>query len=458
MGNGPGGLQEYWDLIENNANLTGGYVWEWCNHGVSYGNKKERYGGDFGEFIHDANFCMDGIVNSDRSLKPGSLEMKKVYQPLKFIRDCNVIKIFNKNYFENAVGKLKIRDNNEEFDLSICIVPQTEIQIPCSKNGTVYVEFVRDGDDFVCAHEQFYDNSFVKTNKVGCEVKFTENARFITVKAGDNEYIVDKLTAQIDSVKVVDTILPGIKFNTWRAPTDNDERNFLKIWQLYGVQNPIITPKTVNVSGNSITFDISAGGMSFRPFLNANLTYNFYENGVSVSIKYEQLPCVPKFDANFNMCSKNGLLLYIPRIGFTMNLDKSFENIKYLALNSESYSDLCAYAVKGEYKTTVDSQYYNYYKPQETGSHFLSDYAEISNGKITIRVEGMKSFSALPYTANELTEVKHFDELPPKTINQLSVDYFMSGIGSNTCGPTPTPLHRVPKEGSGEIFFIFNKI
>ena len=458
MGNGPGGLQEYWNLIDNNDNLTGGFVWEWCNHGVSYCGKKDRYGGDFGEFINDENFCMDGIVNSDRSLKPGSLEMKKVYQPIKFTREDNSLKIFNKNFFENAVGKLKITDNAEEYELSICVEPQTEMEIPCSKKGTVYVEFIKDGDQTPCAYEQFYDEIFINTNKVECDVCYSQTARYITVKAGNIEYVVDKLTAQISSVNVDGELLPSIKFNTWRAPTDNDERRFLNVWQLYGVQNPIITPKNVQISGNSVSFDVAVGGSSFRPFMSAKLCYNFYQNGVSIKIDYNQLPCVPKFDPDFNMCTKNGLLTYIPRIGFTIDLDKSFDNIKYLAYKTESYSDLCTYAIKGECQSTVDSQYYNYYKPQETGSHYLSDYAEITNGKVIIRAEGMKSFSALPYTANQLTCVKHYDELPPKTVNQFSVDYFMSGIGSNTCGPTPTPSHRVPKDGSGEIFFIFNKI
>lgn len=62
MGNSPGGLKEYWDLMESNDSFMGGCIWEWADHGVSYRGGAFRYGGDFGELIHDGNFCIDGIV------------------------------------------------------------------------------------------------------------------------------------------------------------------------------------------------------------------------------------------------------------------------------------------------------------------------------------------------------------------------------------------------------------
>ena len=457
MGNGPGGLTEYWDLFENNDNLCGGFVWEFCNHGVSYNGKTERYGGDFKEPVHDANFCMDGIVNSDRSLKPGSYEMKKVYQPLLFKREKDIITIFNKFYFINAIGKLKIVDNNKEYELSICIEPRSEIILPCSNNGTVYLEFIREGDDFVCAYEQFYDEKFIPTNKIVSDVRIDENSRYFNVFAGKSRYLIDKLSGIIKSVNVEGEELGSININTWRAPTDNDRR-FRKPWEEYGLRHPSVEARSIQVDGNEILFDITLGTHSYIPYLKAKLKYSFYENGVSVAIDYTQQATIEKSNPDHNMCTTNGLFLYIPRVGFKMDLDKSFDTVKYLALgDTETYLDVCSYALKGEYQSKVNDQYYNYYKPQESGSHIGADYVELTNGKVNIRVEGMQSFSALPYTADELTDCMHFDELPEISTTELSVDYFVSGIGSNSCGQIPTINNRVPQSGKGEIFFIFTK-
>ena len=80
MGNGPGGLKEYWELLESSDRLMGGFIWEWADHGVMYGGKDGfRYGGDFGEYLHDGNFCIDGIVSADRKEKAGTKQMKYYY-------------------------------------------------------------------------------------------------------------------------------------------------------------------------------------------------------------------------------------------------------------------------------------------------------------------------------------------------------------------------------------------
>ncbi len=458
MGNGPGGLQEYWDLFDNNINLCGGFIWEWCNHGVTYGGKTERYGGDFGEIIHDGNFCMDGIVNSDRSLKPGSLEMKKVYQPLLFKKEGDKLSIFNKFYFINAIGQLKIIDNGKERKLSICIEPRSEITIPCSVRGTIYSEFIREGDDFVSAYEQFYDERFIPTEKLSTDVIFNDLSRYLIVTTNDSTYKIDKMSGIISNINVNGIDLGAINFNTWRAPTDNDQKSHANIWELYGLKDPIIEARDYLIDGNTVTFNVVVGRYSFRPFLTAKFKYSFYANGVSVYIDYANTATVPKFDPKFSAYTQKGLISFLPRIGFKMQLDKQFDRVKYLALGEqETYSDLCSYAIKGEYQALVKDQYYNYYKPQETGSHIYSDYVEVNNSSLKIRVEGMSSFSVLPYTSLEIAKANHFDELPTSTTTELTVDYFASGIGSASCGPAPTTNNRVPKEGNGEIFFIFSK-
>ena len=99
MGNSPGDLKGYWEVIEAHDRLMGAFIWEWADHGVSYGGKTQRYGGDFGEDVHDSNFCIDGIVTADRNCKAGTYNMQYFYQPVWFAKDGDTLCVKNKNFF-----------------------------------------------------------------------------------------------------------------------------------------------------------------------------------------------------------------------------------------------------------------------------------------------------------------------------------------------------------------------
>ncbi|MEL7240115.1 MAG: glycoside hydrolase family 2 TIM barrel-domain containing protein, partial [Planctomycetota bacterium] len=103
MGNGPGGLEDYWELIEQHDNLLGGCIWEWIDHGLSThrpdGKMQISYGGDFGETVHDDNFVCDGLLFSDRTPSPALLELKQVYAPVKAFLEDNQIRIENRYDF-----------------------------------------------------------------------------------------------------------------------------------------------------------------------------------------------------------------------------------------------------------------------------------------------------------------------------------------------------------------------
>ena len=90
MGNGPGDFEDYFQMIQAEDKMCGGFVWEWCDHAIAHGvaeNGKTiyAYGGDHGEVIHDGNFCMDGLVYPDRRIHTGLLEYKNVYRPARVV-------------------------------------------------------------------------------------------------------------------------------------------------------------------------------------------------------------------------------------------------------------------------------------------------------------------------------------------------------------------------------------
>jgi beta-galactosidase len=87
MGNGSGDGEDYFKPIEKYPGFCGGFIWEWCDHAIFIGEingkKAYGYGGDFGDFPYDGNFCVDGLVNPDRTPHTGLLEYKNVIRPIR---------------------------------------------------------------------------------------------------------------------------------------------------------------------------------------------------------------------------------------------------------------------------------------------------------------------------------------------------------------------------------------
>ena len=101
MGNGPGDVCDYWETLYKYPDFMGGCIWEWADHTVLV-DGVPKYGGDFeGELVNDKNFCCDGMVFADRSLKAGSYEVKAAYQPFKATYENGVLKVRNRYNFTN---------------------------------------------------------------------------------------------------------------------------------------------------------------------------------------------------------------------------------------------------------------------------------------------------------------------------------------------------------------------
>ncbi|MBQ4268999.1 MAG: hypothetical protein IJB97_05050, partial [Clostridia bacterium] len=199
--------------------------------------------------------------------------------------------------------------------------------------------------------------------------------------------------------------------------------------------------------GDQYVFEIGIAGSGRSVYLvTAKVTYSFAEDGVSVAVEYKQA------DEAF------AYYTYLPRFGLKMKLPKLFDRVSYLAYGpQETYADVYEFAVKDLYEGKVETEYYHYAKPQESGSHYLAGFAELTDGKVCVRAEGMHSFSAIPYSAETLAATAHDDELPESDATYFHCDYFMSGLGSNSCGPVVGKKYRVPQEGKGEIRFFIGK-
>ena len=447
MGNGPGGLKEYWDIFESSERFMGGCIWEWADHSISYRGAPFRYGGDFGERTHDNNFCVDGIVTADRKIKSGTLEMKKAYQPLWFRKEGNTLKIFNRNYFAPAKGALLVTYKNYgesqgEESREISVPPREWAQIACRTAQTVHVRFVLQEEQngvpagTCLAFENFFEEAFVP-QVCSAEIAAEEGLGELTVRTGDVEAVFDKLSGEIRSLRYRGRDFGGVRLVLWRAKTDND-------WNVHpAYREAADEAREIVAEGNSVVVKGHFVRESLKPLFSYESRYTFTADGVCVETKWQG--------------SDYGE--YVPRFGLCMKLPASFSALRYCAYGpGESYSDKHLGAYKDVFTSDVSREYeHKYVKPQESGSHFGADFAELSDGNIVLRAEGMQSFCAIPYSADALSDAAHDDELPASDAVYFTADYGMSGVGSNSCGPKLPVRYRFPQCGKGRIAFRFSE-
>ena len=135
----------------------------------------------------------------------------------------------------------------------------------------------------------------------------------------------------------------------------------------------------------------------------------------------------------------------LPRFGVRLFLNNRLENVSYYGMGPyESYRDKHRASSHGLYRARVDELHEDYIKPQENGSHYDCDYAEIANDQFGLAAASEKpfSFNASVYTQEELEHAKHNYELVRSDSTVLCIDYALNGIGSNSCGPVVMDAYR----------------
>ena len=457
MGNGPGGVVDYNDLIDENPKLIGGCIWEWADH-TALKNGVPCYGGDFdGELTNDGNFCCDGMVFYDRTLKAGSLEVKAAYQPMKAQFDGKALKIRN---------RLDFTDLNE-YDLLLNIsadgktVSEKTIKISAKPHETVSltpeipvlkvtlgafltVSLIKDGYEY--AHSQF---------ELNCE-KEKENS---TEKPAKAEELDDKIIFSGDNFKYefskcygnfTDIEINGEKqicaipeFTAIRAYTDN-ERHFEKLWYNWGesLEEQFTKIYSTEFKNGVISVSGSLAGVSRIPYLRFILKITVNERG---RINYN-------FSADIRESAP-----WLQRFGMELRLPKESNEFSYFAYGPiESYCDLKEGAKIGLYESTAQKEYVNYIKPQEHGNHF--DCRELKIGKMKIGSENSFEINVSEFSVHNLIKAKHINELEKDGFIHLRIDYRDSGIGSASCGPKLPDRYMLNEKKFDFNFYIEPKL
>lgn len=460
MGNGPGGIKDYWDYIYEHPHMIGGCIWEWADHTVIV-DGVPKYGGDFNEGTHDHNFCCDGLVFCDRTFKAGSLEAKRAYQYIKTTLSGNKLKVKNLYDFTNLNEyKLKLdiqidKAVTVENELVLDLAPKAETEIDISdmikatscKLGAYINIYLYDKTGYETAREQHkLQIPVINDDTIPSYAEFTENNHSIIAEGSNFKYIFSKNLGNFESILIngKEQLLDSVKLTTWRAPTDND-RHIRQKWE--NTDNDNWAGENFNklfskvyecdLKDNKITVSGSLAGISRMPFFRYTAVYEIFENGrVAVTL-------------NGNVREN---CIWLPRLGYEFKLTNNTGKFSYFARGKgENYSDMYGDALIGWYESEAKDEYVNYIKPQEHGNHTDAKLLEMDGG---IKFFGEKfEFNVSEYDSQNLTEAGHIDKLKKNGAINVRIDFKVSGIGSNSCGPSLSEEYRLKEK---EINFKFS--
>ena len=473
MGNGPGDFEDYFQMIQDNDKMCGGFVWEWCDHAIAHGTAENgktiyAYGGDHGEEIHDGNFCMDGLVYPDRTVHTGLLEYKNVYRPARVIsydKESGELVLHNYMDFDDLKDYVKISYELTQDGLVISkgILPEfsvaphgegiTNLKINVPENGKCYLKLIYHlkkelpllDEDHILGFDEIevskedtkckLAEKWIPKTVVDSELQVNENDTQIHIKGREFAYTIDKRTALFTEMKFAgrEYLNHPMELNIWRAPTDNDM--YIKSeWKKAHYDKAYTRAYTTEVvqgkHGVKITSHASVVAETVQKILDVTITWKIEAAG--------------KIDADIAV-TKDDEFPDLPRFGVRMFLDKKLSAARYFGMGpQESYCDKHQAASHGLYHANVDDLHEDYIRPQENGSHYDCEYVELNNSRygIVVSAENAFSFNASYYTQEELEKKTHNYELTESDSVVFCVDYALNGIGSNSCGPVVLDQYR----------------
>ena len=442
MGNALGNFQEYWDEIYSHPRMLGGFIWEWADEGIEAvapsaaasskfqvsGSKKQdsslftlhssliAYGGDFNDYPNLKAFCIKGIVDSYRNTTPKYEEVKQVYSPILF-------KMNN--------GKVEVLKRDPHFDLRTIEVKEER------RNGYLYATAsLKEATPWapkghVVARAQFADE------------------KITSAKRPKTSAVISKYPLPIER--------DGVGLHAFRAPTDNDKGfgNWIaKDWKQQGLDN--LRDSIVNDSTH--IFKTANGQIKMTVSITASRDSSFFILHSSFT--------------------PEGQLPPLPCLGITLKLPKELQNIEYLGRGPwDNYPDRHVSALVDVYKSTVSEQYVHYPRPQDSGNHDDVQWLKItddnghgwlieplpqplSKGESNAISSSPKndsslftlhssfssfSFSALPYSVQQLYHATHDYELKEEDCVWLNLDCAVMGLGNSSCGPGVLKKYTIPQ-------------
>lgn len=483
MGNGPGGLKAYQDMYRKYKRLQGGFLWEWYDHGI-YTEEKDKkyykYGGNYGDFPTNGNFCIDGILMPDRTPSPGMEEYKQIIAPVEITAvEGSMNKIQIRNYYdflnldtttlywEVKAEDQMIQDGTVEglsvapHEGKIIALPITAFEL--QENTDYYLNLT------VCQKEERnYAPAGYEIKKVqipmqirkdGFSVRETADKLQVTEGQGVLTVQNSRVTAKFSTVfgKLVsfgkdgkEYLTEGPRMNVYRATIDNDMYKKEDWMNKYFIQKPVEETEYVSCLKEDDKVIVRIG--TFFSCYNqswgfeCDYTYTVYSCGqMKVEIQGKAV--------------QRGKLepAFLPRIGVIMKGNKNFQKTMWYGMGpGESYVDSKAASIMGIYENTVDGMMTDYVFPQENGHHEQVKWFRIGDGKdgLLCKMEEKLGLNLANYTDESLEKAQHPFEIEKADDVIIHLDYRQSGLGSNSCGEEQLEENKVKLQDFAMAFTV----
>ena len=483
MGNGPGGLKAYQDMYRKYKRLQGGFLWEWYDHGI-YTEEKDKkyykYGGNYGDFPTNGNFCIDGILMPDRTPSPGMEEYKQIIAPVEITAvEGSMNKLQIRNYYDflnldttTLYWEVKAEDQTIQDGIveglsvaphegKIIALPITAFEL--QENTDYYLNLT------VCQKEERnYAPAGYEIKKVqipmqirkdGFSVRETADKLQVTEGQGGLTVENSRVTAKFSTVfgKLIsfgkdgkEYLTEGPRMNVYRATIDNDMYKKEDWMNKYFIQKPVEETEYVSCLKEDDKVIVQIG--TFFSCYNqswgfeCDYTYTVYSCGqMKVEIQGKAV--------------QRGKLepAFLPRIGVIMKGNKNFQKAMWYGMGpGESYVDSKAASIMGIYENTVDGMMTDYVFPQENGHHEQVKWFRIGDGKdgLLCKMEEKLGLNLANYTDESLEKAQHPFEIEKADDVIIHLDYRQSGLGSNSCGEEQLEENKVKLQDFAMAFTV----
>ena len=483
MGNSMGGFKEYWDLVRKYPKYQGGFIWDFVDQGIHKTGTNGRliyaYGGDFNKFdASDINFCNNGLISPDRVPNPHAYEVQYFYQniwttPVDLKQ--GQIKVYNENFFRDLSGYYlewqvlkngRVMRSGRVEDLKVAPQQSATLTLPVGRYCQ-HAEWLLNVSYKLKANEGLLTAGHTVARDQLVLNPYKPSTQAFANQAGSNEQIVEPTIRDNDTRYLIVTgedfriefnkengllcfyeadglsyLKEGsvLKPNFWRAPTDNDFganlQNLYRAWLNPELKLTSLDQRTEN--GLAIVearYDI--------PAVKGQLALTYVINNRGAIQVTQQLKA-----------DKSAKVSDLFRFGMQLQMPRSFETLEYYGRGPvENYADRNHNTFLGRYRQSVDSQFYPYVRPQETGNKTDLRWwrvLDIGGNGLEIRAEVPFSASALHYTIESLDEgtrkiQRHSNEIEQADLTNVLIDKVQMGLGCiDSWGALPLKQYRLP--------------
>ena len=466
MGNSLGNLDEYWELIRKEDRLIGGFIWDWIDQGLvkktEDGTEFFAYGGDYGDKPNSRNFCINGVIASDRTLKPGSYQCRYIFQPVQVELNADLTAtIKNRFNFTNLsamTGKYEVLKDGDK--VSSGDLPEQDLAPQESAMFDIPAFEKEEGHEYIVNVDFAYKRTPVwmgfgrqpiaanqleffirkkddqKKEIVAGSGQISETPDSFKLTAGDTTIRVDRKSGLVSDWQSKGTpmITSPITPNFWRAITDNDRgggrlnQGKIKAWST-AIKDGKIESVTADKGKGTVTANVK------MPKVEANLaiTYGLSDTG-EIVIK--------------SKLKRTGNSPLMPRFGFQFTVPEIFDTVEYYGRGPfENYADRKSGAFIGKYLFENDELIHDYVRPQENGNRCDCRWMTLSGRdqkiKVTPMVPEVFSFSVWPYSFENLKSAGHTYDLKKGEVTTVNIDYGQMGIGGdNSWTQKALPLNK----------------